>query len=280
MVVVVVAVGAAAVAAVGTSATAVAAVVATIVWSRRRPQCACGGGAGRHARARRCTTPSWRLLEMGSRRRGRYYCGWKGCVLAAVMLERSRFTQRSVPRMFAESTFRYGRRVNIRGSGMAKLESIFVPSPSSQCRPPATPALTRPKAPSPAHPKAPSSSSTLSSSSPPSRPCLLPASLLTPLSYVIPPSLRPSSVLPPPSSLRPPPYALLRPPCSLLALLLHGATSPTPSILRAAPGRRGSVRITSRSVGRSADRVWLEHSVSRKGSKLLSATYKSKPKKN
>ena len=183
-------------------------------------------------------------------------------------MERSRFTQRSVPRMFAESTFRYGRRVNIRGSGMAKLESIFVPSPSSQCRPPATPALTRPKAPSPAHPTAPSSSSTLSSSSPPSRPCLLPASLLTPLSYVIPPSLRPSSVLPPPSSLRPPPYALLRPPCSLLALLLHGATSPTPSILRAAPGRRGSVRITSRSVGRSADRVWLEHSVSRKGSKL------------
>ena len=202
--------GVAAVAAVGTSATAVAAVVATIVWSRRRPQCAGGGDAGRHARARRYTTPSWRLLEMGSRRRGRYYCGGKGCVLAAVMLERSRFTQRSVPRMFAESTFRYGRRVNIRGSGMAKLESIVVPSPSSQCRPPATPALTRPKAPSPAHPTAPSSSSTLSSSSPPSRPCLLPASLLTPLSYVIPPSLRPSSVLPHPSS-------VLRPPSSLLS---------------------------------------------------------------
>ena len=223
--------GGAAVAAVGTSATAVAAVVATIVWSRRRPQCAGGGGAGRHARARRCTTPSWRLLEMGSRRRGRYYCGGKGCVLAAVMLERSRFTQRSVPRMFAESTFRYGRRVNIRGSGMAKLESIVVPSPSSQCRPPATPALTRPKAPSPAHPTAPSSSSTLSSSSPPSRPCLLPASLLTPLSYVIPPSVRPpSSLHPPPSALRPPPSALGPPPSSLIlppSSLLPPRSSPT-----------------------------------------------------
>jgi hypothetical protein len=92
-----------AVAAVGTVRTAVTAVVATIVWSRRGPQCAGGGGAGRHARARRCTTPSWRLLEMGSRRRGRYDCRGKGCVLAAVMLERSRFTQRSVPRMFARN---------------------------------------------------------------------------------------------------------------------------------------------------------------------------------
>ena len=88
----------------------------------------------------------------------------------------------------------------------------------------------------------------------------LPPHLASPLSHTsyLPPSVRPpSSLHPPPSALRPspsallrPPSSFLRPPSSLLALLLHGATSPTPSILRVAPGRRGSVRVTSRSVGR------------------------------
>ena len=176
----------------------------------------------------------------------------------------------------AESTFRYGRRVNIRGSGMAQLESIVVPSPSSQCRPPATPALTRPKAPSPAHGTAPSSSSTLLSSSPPSRPCLLPASLLTPLSYVIPPSLPPSSVLPPPFSLRPPPSALGPPPSSLIlppSSVLPPRSSPTwcHESYSLHPPRRprpAGVRPGHEQVGRSAGRVWLEQSVSRKRSKL------------
>ena len=98
-------------------------------------------------------------------------------------------------------------------------------------------------------------------------------------------SLPPSSVLPPPSSLRPRPSSVLphpssvlRPPSSLLAPLLHGATSPTPSILRAAPGRRGSVRPGHERLGRSIGPGLARTLCITKPAKTL--RYKSKPKKN